>query len=138
VFAASLAPFYATSQGRALGTSRAIAAVIASITGKRATVIGKPALFALRFAATQIGIKSSAQAVVGDDPELEVPMAHSGRSLAVAVHSGVGDATAFAAMPRATRAHLVVHDIAELARLYAADAGAGAKPRALSAAKSRR
>jgi hypothetical protein len=56
------------------------------------------------------------------------------------VHSGVGHATAFAAMPRATRAHLEVHDIAELARLYAADAGSDttAKPRTLSAAQSRR
>ena len=132
VFAASLAPFYATSQGRALGTSRAIAAVIASVTGRRATVLGKPALLALKFAAAQIGLATSAMAVVGDDPELEVPMAHSGRSLAVAVHSGVGGAACFAAMSRATRAHLVVHDVAELARLY------GSRGRALSAGQSRR
>jgi len=139
VFTASLSPFYATADGRALGTSRAIAAMIASLTGKRATILGKPALFALKFAATQIGVKSSALAVVGDDPELEVPMAHRGRSLAVAVHSGVGRAAAFESMSRATRAHLVVRDIAELARLYVTGAASGAAAkRALRPARSRR
>jgi 4-nitrophenyl phosphatase len=117
IFAASLAPFYATADGRALGTSRAIAAMIASITGRRATVLGKPALHALRVAAARIGIDPEALAVVGDDPELEVPMAHRGRALAIAVHSAVGSAEAFAALAPGARPHITVSDLKELAQL---------------------
>jgi 4-nitrophenyl phosphatase len=124
IFAASMAPFYATADGRALGTSRAIAAMIASVTGRRATVLGKPALHALKVAAARIGIDPTALAVVGDDPELEVPMAHRGRALAIAVHTGVGSADNFAALERARRPHLSVRDLAELARLYGANARA--------------
>jgi HAD superfamily hydrolase (TIGR01450 family) len=120
VYAASMAPFYATADGRALGTSRAIAAMITSLTGRRATVLGKPALHALRVAAARIGIESDALAVVGDDPKLEVPMAHRGRALAIAVHTGIGSAESFATLGRAGRPHLSVRDLAELARLYGA------------------
>jgi 4-nitrophenyl phosphatase len=118
MFAASLAPFYATADGRALGTSRAIAAMITSITGRRATVLGKPAAHALRVAAARIGIEAAALAVVGDDPELEVPMAHRGRALAIAVRSGVGSAEAFAALAPGARPHITVGDLAELRQLY--------------------
>lgn len=118
VFAASLAPFYATMNGRALGTSRAIAAMITSLTGARATIVGKPARRALSMAARLIGADPRALAVVGDDPELEVPMAHRGGALAVAVHTGVGGAAAFAALDRAARPHIAVDDVAGLAELY--------------------
>jgi hypothetical protein len=37
--------------------------------------------------------------VVGDDPELEVAMAHRGGALAVAVGTGVGTSSAFARLP---------------------------------------
>jgi 4-nitrophenyl phosphatase len=120
MFAASLAPFYATSEGRALGTSRAIAAMITSLTGKRATVLGKPVLHALRVAAARIGISPKALAVVGDDPALEVPMAHRGGALAVAVHTGVGGAEAFQALAAGARPHVSVRDLAELGQLYGA------------------
>jgi 4-nitrophenyl phosphatase len=118
LFAASLAPFYATAEGRALGTSRAIAAMITSLTGRRATVLGKPALAALRVAARRLGLACSSLAVVGDDPALEVPMAHRGGALAIAVHSGLGGADAFDALPPSARPHLAVHDIAQLQAIY--------------------
>jgi 4-nitrophenyl phosphatase len=127
IYAASLAPFYATADGRALGTSRAIAAMITSITGKRATVLGKPALRALRVAAALTGIEPKALAVVGDDPDLEVPMAHRGQALAIAVHSAVGSAAAFAALAPGARPHIAVRDLAELRQLY--DESAGRKRR---------
>jgi 4-nitrophenyl phosphatase len=120
VFSASMAPFYATADGRALGTSRAIAAMITSLTGRRATVLGKPALHALKVAAARIGVAPEALAVVGDDPELEVPMARRARALAIAVHTGVGSAESFAALERTARPHLSVRDMAELGRLYGA------------------
>jgi 4-nitrophenyl phosphatase len=118
VYAASLAPFFATSAGRALGTSRAIAAAIRSITGSRVTVLGKPAPEALRVAARHIGLQPQDLIVVGDDPALEVPMALRGGAVSVAVRSSVGDADAFGALARADRPHLIVSDVAELARLY--------------------
>jgi NagD protein len=118
MFAASLAPFYATADGRALGTSRAIAAMITSMTGRRATVLGKPALQALRVAARRLALPCTALAVIGDDPALEVPMAHRGGALAIAVHSGLGGAQAFEGLPEAARPHLAVRDIAQLHAIY--------------------
>jgi 4-nitrophenyl phosphatase len=119
LFAASLSPFFATAQGKAPGTSRAIAAAITSITGARARALGKPSLEALRVTCKRLGVPSPDIAVVGDDPELEVPMAHRGGALAIAVSSGIGDASAFTNAAPGQRPHLTVHDVAELLRLYA-------------------
>ena len=94
--------------------------MITSLTGRRATVLGKPALHALKVAAARIGVAPEALAVVGDDPELEVPMAHRARALAIAVHTGVGSAESFASLERAGRPHLSVRDMAELWQLYCA------------------
>jgi NagD protein len=118
LFAASMAPFYATAEGRALGTSRAIAAMITSLTGRRATVLGKPSLEALRVAARRLALPCTGLAVVGDDPALEVPMAHRGGALAIAVHTGLGGARAFDALPEAAQPHLAVRDIAQLQEIY--------------------
>jgi len=119
LFAASLSPFFATAEGRALGTSRAIAAAITSITGARPTVLGKPSLEALRNAARRLGARMREIAVVGDDPVLEVPMAHKGRALAVAVNTGLGDSDIFAQLPEHARPHITVHGAQELLDLYA-------------------
>ncbi|HTT03388.1 MAG TPA: HAD family hydrolase [Steroidobacteraceae bacterium] len=118
LFAASLSPFFATADGKALGTSRAISAAITSITGARATALGKPSLEALRNAARHLGVSTQQLAVVGDDPGLEVPMAHRGGALAVAVNTGLGGADAFAHLPPDQRPHLTVHGAAELLELY--------------------
>lgn len=96
LYAASLVPFFATRTGRALGSSRAIAAMITSITGCDATALGKPSPHALRSAARRLGCKPEEMVVVGDDPELEVRMALEGGALAVAVHTGIADASATA------------------------------------------
>jgi NagD protein len=52
--------------------------------------------------------------VVGDDPELEVPMAHRGRALAIAVGTGLGAAGAYDGVPASRRPHLQVRDVYEL------------------------
>jgi len=119
LFTSSMAPFFATAQGKALGTSRAICAVITSITGQRAKVLGKPSLEALRCAGHRLGVDPAEIAVVGDDPALEVPMAHRGGSLAIAVHTGIGDESAFAGLPVEDQPHLTVRSVAELLELYA-------------------
>ena len=64
--------------------------MIKDMTGCRVTTTGKPSLEALRSAGRRLGVRLGDLAVVGDDPEMEVPMAHRGGSLAIAVTSGLG------------------------------------------------
>ncbi|MGB2669653.1 MAG: HAD hydrolase-like protein [Candidatus Acidiferrum sp.] len=118
VYSCSQSLFFATAHGKALGTSRAISAMIRDLTGARINVIGKPALEALRCAARQLGVRTKELAVVGDDPSLEVPMALRGGALAVAVSTGIGAASSFAHLPKKQRPHLTVHGVDELLSLY--------------------
>jgi len=118
VYSCSQSLFFATAEGKALGTSRAICAMIKDLTGARIHVIGKPTLMALRCAARQLGARTTELTVVGDDPSLEIPMALRGGALAVAVNTGVGAADAGAHLPQKQRPHLTVHDVGELLSLY--------------------
>lgn len=118
VYSCSQSLFFATANGKALGTSRAISAMIKDLTSARIRVIGKPALEALRCAARQLGLRTKELAVVGDDPSLEIPMALRGGALAVAVNTGVGAANSYAHLPKKQRPHLTVHDVGELLSLY--------------------
>jgi NagD protein len=110
VYSASQVVFFATADGRALGTSRAIAAMLSSVTGCRVRLVGKPSLHALRSAADRLGVPAADLAVVGDDPDLEVPMAHRAGALAIAVTTGLADAGAFARR----RPHLTLGGVDEL------------------------
>jgi 4-nitrophenyl phosphatase len=114
LYSASETPFFAVDGGRALGTSRAISAMIRSLTGCAVRVVGKPSLDALRSAAERLGRRPGELAVVGDDPALEVPMAHRGRALAVAVGTGLGGAGAYDGVPAPRRPHLQVRGVDEL------------------------
>ncbi len=114
VYSASQSMFFATAQGRALGTSRAICAMLKSLTGCRVEVVGKPALAALRGAAAVLDVRPADLAVVGDAPDLEVAMAHRGRALAIAVTSGLADAASLDGLPAAQRPHLSVRGVDEL------------------------
>lgn len=117
LYSCSQSMFFATAGGRALGTSRAISAMIMSLTGCDVEVVGKPSLHALRCAADRLGVSMPELAVVGDDPELEMPMAHRGDSLAIAVSTGIGDADAFAELPAASRPHLRLEGVDDLLSL---------------------
>lgn len=117
LYAASMVPFFATRDGRALGSSRMIAAMITSITGRRATAMGKPSQHALRDAARQIGCKTSQLVVVGDDPDLEVRMALNGNALAVGVQTGVARAQDYAVLDPERRPQLCLASVAELVDL---------------------
>jgi NagD protein len=117
LYSASQSLFFATAEGRQLGTSRAITAVVRDATGAPVTVVGKPALPALRTAARCLGVATQELAVVGDDPELEVPMAHKGGALAVAVHTGIGHAQSFSDLAPERRPHLDLPDVGALADL---------------------
>ncbi len=114
LYSSSQSVFFASADGKALGTSRAISAMIKSVTGCRIQVVGKPSLHALRCAAGRLSVPLKDIAVVGDDPDLEVPMAHRGRALAIAVTTGVGGADSFDHLPAAHAPHLTVHGVDEL------------------------
>lgn len=118
VYSASQSMFFATAQGRAIGTSRAISAMIKSLTGCRVHLVGKPSLAALRSAARRLGLRPCDLAVVGDDPELEVPMAHRGRALAIAVSSGLATADSFDHLPPELRPHLHLRGVDELLPIW--------------------
>ena len=117
LYSASETPFFASAGGRALGTSRAISAMIRSITGCSLTITGKPSLDALRAAATRLGVPARQLVVVGDDPLLEVPMAHRGRALAVAVDTGLGGPDAYDHLPPRRRPQLHLRGVDELLAL---------------------
>jgi len=53
-------------------------------------------------------------AVVGDDPLLEVPMAHRGHALAIAVGTGLGGADAYDHLPPSRQPHLHLSGVDEL------------------------
>jgi HAD superfamily hydrolase (TIGR01450 family) len=117
LFSASETPFFASAGGRALGTSRAISAMIRSVTGCSLTITGKPSLDALRAAATRLGVPARQLVVVGDDPLLEVPMAHRGHALAVAVDTGLGGPDAYDHLPPRRRPQLHLRGVDELLAL---------------------
>jgi len=114
LFSASETPFFASANGRALGTSRAISAMIRSVTGCSLRITGKPSIDALRAAASRLGVRPAALAVVGDDPLLEVPMAHRGHALAIAVGTGLGGADAYDHLPPERQPHLHLRGVDEL------------------------
>lgn len=96
---ASNVRFFATQAGRAIGSSYAINAMIKSMTGKRPRVLGKPSRDALHCALTNMGLPASdgqRTVVVGDDPELEMRMAHNAGAMGVAVVTGLNDHASFA------------------------------------------
>jgi oxaloacetate decarboxylase (Na+ extruding) subunit alpha len=119
-YSASQSLFFATVEGRAIGTSRAICAVVTDLTGVRPTIVGKPSRHALRTALRRLGVRPRELAVVGDDPTLEVPMALRGGAFAVAVNTGTGHAASFDNLEPGRRPHLVVDGVEDLLKLYRA------------------
>lgn len=114
LYTGSLAPYFASAQGKVLSSSRVLCAAIASITGKRATVLGKPAAEAARCACRHLGIDPADLVIVGDDPAIEVLMARRVGALGVAVRTGVWSSGDISKLPAAQRPHLAVQDAAEL------------------------
>lgn len=117
-YSASNAPVFATAQGPGIGTSGAISAVIKHVTGRSSKVLGKPSLEALRCAGRRLGVPLKNMAVVGDDPKLEVPMAHKAKSLSIYVHTGTGGGDAFNGVPKDRHPHVSVTNVGELLKLY--------------------
>jgi 4-nitrophenyl phosphatase len=118
LFTASDVPFFASANGPAIGTSCALAAALKPLTGKDAIVLGKPSVYAIEAAANHLGLKVEDIAVVGDDANLEVPMAKDNGALAIYVHTGTGGPNAFDDRPESTWPDISVANVGELVALY--------------------
>jgi HAD superfamily hydrolase (TIGR01450 family) len=111
---ASHVPFFATQNGRAIGTSFAINAMIRALTGKRARVLGKPAKEVIDCAMRQMGLSPSDAVhtiVVGDDPTLEMRMANAAQAFGVAVTTGLTKAATFRSAPKAEKPRVVISSL---------------------------
>jgi NagD protein len=89
---ASHVPFFATANGRGIGSSFAINTMISALTGKRAKVLGKPSRIAFDAALASMGLPPSAAreiVVVGDDPALEMRMARASGAIGIGMTTGL-------------------------------------------------
>lgn len=118
LFTASDVPFFATANGPGIGTSCALAAALKPLTGKQAIVLGKPSVFAIESAARHLGLAVNEIAVVGDDADLEVPMAKDNGALSIYVHTGTGGAHAFDEREQSTWPDISLANVGELLAIY--------------------
>jgi 4-nitrophenyl phosphatase len=111
LFTASDVPFFATKGGRTLGFSYAIIGALRRLTRASVTVVGKPSLHAMRYAAGKLQLAVPSVGVVGDDPLVEVLMARRARATAIGVTTGVTTAAAWRSQPLQSRPHHVLNDL---------------------------
>ena len=133
-FATSLAPYFASANGRMIGISGAISAMVTSVTGKKPALLGKPGPIGLKMAASVLKASVASLVVVGDDPKLEILMARRGKAHAIGVTTGENDRAAFMALPEHQRAHEIYASLPEAmaSRLFPAAAKPSAKRKVLA------
>ncbi|CUH80612.1 HAD-IIA family hydrolase [Tropicibacter naphthalenivorans] len=113
-FAGSVAPYFASSRGRMLGISGAIAAALENATDTKVTVFGKPETAGLTTVTAITGADPREMVVVGDDPKLEIRMGRRAGALTVGVTTGIADAALFNSFPEDERAHVVIPSLTQL------------------------
>ncbi|MDT0508157.1 HAD hydrolase-like protein [Novosphingobium sp. MMS21-SN21R] len=89
---ASNVPFFATENGRAIGASYPINAMLTAMTAKRPRILGKPSRVAFETAMAVMGLPRSATkdvVVVGDDPALEMRMANTVGAHSLGLATGI-------------------------------------------------
>jgi HAD superfamily hydrolase (TIGR01450 family) len=114
---ASHVPFFAAAGGKAIGSSFAVNAMLKAMTGKRATIVGKPSLVAFRQSLKLMGLKRSDAAhviVVGDDSALESRMANAAGAISVGVATGLNPLAYWHDLPPRDRPLLALEQAAEL------------------------
>jgi 4-nitrophenyl phosphatase len=114
LYVASDVPFFASSAGKTLGYSHAIAAAVRKITKVPMILTGKPSLHALRYVAKRLGKPMRKIAVVGDDPLVEMIMARRGGAVGFGVTTGFTTANDWAAQPSGRRPHRILNSVGEL------------------------
>lgn len=112
-FAGSVAPYFASSKGRMLGISGAIAAALENATDTKVTVFGKPETAGLEIVSALTGCQPHEMAVVGDDPKLEIRMGRKAGAFCVGVTTGISDVALFNSFPEDERAHVVLSSMEE-------------------------
>ena len=125
LYCASDVPFFATSEGKTMGYSYAIAGAVRKVTRAPMILTGKPSLHALRLVAKRLGVKMRNVGVVGDDPVVEMIMARRGGATAFGVTTGMTTAEGWAAQPRNRRPHRILNDIREILALLPKSRGNG-------------
>jgi 4-nitrophenyl phosphatase len=114
---ASHVPFFATANGRGIGSSFAINKMITSLTGKQAKVLGKPSRVAFDAAARSMGLGKSAAkgiVVVGDDPGLEMRMANAAGAISIGMTTGLMKQDSIAKLSVAERPTLLLDSLGPL------------------------
>jgi 4-nitrophenyl phosphatase len=117
LYVASDVPFFATSSGKMMGYSHAIAAAVRKITHAPMTLTGKPSLHALRLVAKKLGVPMRRVAVVGDDPVVEMIMARRGKAIGFGLTTGFTTAQDWAAQPSDRRPHRIAHNLGEILQM---------------------
>ena len=116
---ASHVPFFATANGRGIGSSFAINQMIASLTGKRAKVLGKPSRTAFDVALAAMGLPRNAASdivVVGDDPALEMAMARTAGATGIGVTSGLMRPETISSLPARFQPHAAIGRLQAITR----------------------
>lgn len=116
-FSASDVPFFATQSGRSFGYSCAIGGAIARVTGVEPEVTGKPSLHALEVVSAKLGVRAHEVMVVGDDPRVEIEMAHLGGAIGIGVTTGTTSLAEWATQDPARRPHRVIDRVDEVLEL---------------------
>ena len=111
---ASHVPFFATSDGKGIGTSFAINSMIRALTGKRPRILGKPSRDGFFAALSGMGLARSAApeiVVVGDDPALEMRMANQVGAVSVGVATGLNSLDTLRGLPPRDRPLLALGSV---------------------------
>jgi 4-nitrophenyl phosphatase len=117
LYVASDVPFFASKQGRTIGYSYAIVGAIRRLTKAPAILTGKPSLHALRFVAKRLGVAMRSVGVIGDDPLVEILMAHRGGATAMGVTTGVTTAEDWSRQPAMRRPHHILTSLRDVLAL---------------------
>ncbi|NBC36697.1 HAD hydrolase-like protein [Novosphingobium sp. FSY-8] len=116
---ASHVPFFATANGRGIGSSFAINTMITALTDVPARVLGKPSQAAFDTALAAMGLDANAAGdvvVVGDDPALEMAMARGCGAIGIGLTTGLMRHETLATLPPDQQPHALLDDIADITR----------------------
>jgi HAD superfamily hydrolase (TIGR01450 family) len=113
-------PFFATKEGKGLGTSFPLNAMFKALTGAEPNLLGKPSIEMLRFALKVMDFHEEATdrlVVMGDNPATDIAMARAGRALAIGVPTGLTSIEQWEALAEEERPDLVLDDFDPVIRI---------------------
>ena len=111
LYTVSVAATLASRDGKTLGISGAISAAVRSVTGKPATVVGKPSPTALKVACGRLGVAAAEVAGVGGGPPREEARGLPGGGASGGGHTRPPRGARVAALPEGQRPHFSLRGI---------------------------